>query len=178
MSRYIIEVVARCNKRYISYLSYGSMKIRQATVGDLQAITKLNEELFKVDSEWDRTLDFSWPTSTRGQEYFATRLVNEGGVAFVAEIDGEIVGYLCGSIEDALSYRSFERLADLGDMFVLLQYRNAGIGSALVKSFKLWSKEQGVKRIRVEVTAQNSKALSFYSENGFEHYNVVMEQEI
>lgn len=153
------------------------MKMRIAKIEDVPSIIKLNEKLFAHDGKWDDTLDFGWPRSDEGRSYFEACVSTSTRVAFIIEINETIVGYLCGFIEEA-SYRILDKIGVLGNMYVEEKYRGQGIGTKLVEQFKLWCQQQGVKRIRVEATAQNSGSVNFYHQLGFTDYSVTLEREI
>ena len=84
----------------------------------------------------------------------------------VAEIDGELVGMAWLVL--------FERVPDIHDrtrltgdiqsVYVLPQYRQQGIGSALVRSLTDAADERGVLRVTVSA---NAAAAAMYSATGF-----------
>ena len=79
-------------------------------------------------------------------------------------LDGEIVGYICGSVlfEDAEILR----------VAVVDTQRRKGIGAWLLDVFLSSVKEQGAERVFLEVRAQNTAALGLYASRGFESVRV------
>lgn len=46
------------------------MKIRRATIDDLEAVRDLNHQLFLYDKQFNPTWDTEWPMSKEGEEYY------------------------------------------------------------------------------------------------------------
>lgn len=68
----------------------------------------------------------------------------------------EVVGFLCGSRDEAIS---------LGPMYLLQRAQGRGMGRQLMAAFLAWADDAP---IRLWVTAYNERAISFYEEYGFE----------
>ena len=152
------------------------MKIRRATIEDLGEIQKLNSLLFKKEyNEYDKLLNLDWTLGEKGTSYFKNILTNENKCAFVAEAEGNIIGYLAGQISKIKPYRNAPITAELDNTFVLKEYRNLDIGTKLYKEFVKWCEEKKVKIIRVQAFAPNTKAINFYHKNGFKDYTLILE---
>lgn len=153
-------------------------KIRVAEFEDLEIIQELSVRLSeKEEEEFDPTIDPEWNTTEEATEYFRERIKEENGFALVVE-DDEVVGYAVGGIREAESYRDDLDIAELETMYVELEYRSQGIGTKFMEEFEEWAEEQNADRIRVEVTSQNEKGISFYEKNGLEDYARIMEKEL
>lgn len=81
---------------------------------------------------------------------------------FVAEIDGEVRGYV-----DLLAQR-WQQLGWVANVAVDRAYRRRGLGSALVRHARQWAREQGLQAVLAETTTKNYPALSFYQRLGFQ----------
>jgi len=153
------------------------VKIRIATSGDLKSIQGLNHELCKKEYEnFDQTINPDWPLRPEGRTYFEERI--NKGFAFVATAGKEVVGYAVGGLVNPELYRNGMMIAELENMIVLEKYRSAGTGTKLVDAFFDWCKRMKVNRVRVVVSAQNSRAIDFYRRNGFENYNACLERNL
>ncbi len=84
---------------------------------------------------------------------------NEGFLVY--EVNGEIIGFICGTIVDQDSVRVLM-------LAVHPLYRNRGVGSELLQRFVEVSSSLGVKRIILEVRVSSSKAIKFYQKRGFQ----------
>ena len=155
-----------------------NIEVRKATAADAAAIIELNEQLFTVDSTFDRPLNFGYPTSEAGIEYFRRRVSAHDGVAFVAQSESRIVGYLVGALSQAAPYRRLKLLGELENMFVIPDMRGQGVGKSLVDAFAAWCRQAGVERIQVVASADNERAIAFYLREGFKDYNIVLEREL
>lgn len=135
--------------------------------------------LFKNEyNNFDKTLDVEWPTGSEGESYFKSRITNNDGCAFVARVDDKIVGYLVGGISKQASHRIVPKFADMENMYVLEEYRSKGVGQMLYGSFLKWCKENGVGRIKAVASFTNTRAIEFYRKNGFQDFELILEQDI
>lgn len=153
------------------------MILRRAKLPDLIFIQQLNQELFSHDHEFDSLLDHTWPLSKIGEKYFTEKISGKDQVCFVAEEGSQIVGYLAGSIGKPDSTRSNVVVANIDNILVLEAHRSKGVGKMLIKQFCVWCKN---KATRISVTAyfENTRALGFYKNLGFEELAVTLETEI
>lgn len=151
--------------------------IRRATIKDLEDILSLNLELFKKEhKEYDKKLDLKWTYGKIGKACFKKSTIDKNGFSIVAESDGKIIAYLCGSLKlSPYTYRIIPRYAELDNMFVAEKFRSKGIGEKLVKEFLGWCKEKKADCISVNASIQNEKAIKFYRSLGFKDYNLTLE---
>lgn len=155
------------------------MKIRKATIKDLDAICVLNQKLFKYDySNFDKTIDISWAFGNGQENMYRKDIIGKNSVVFVAIIEEKIVGYILCKIIDGEVYSKDKKVAFLEDMFVLEEYRGKGIGARLVKEFFKWEKSKGMKRATVTVSIKNKAAIGFYKSAGFVGQDLVLERKI
>jgi ribosomal protein S18 acetylase RimI-like enzyme len=85
---------------------------------------------------------------------------DEGFLA--AEVDGEVRGYV-----DILAM-PWQRLGWIANVAVDRDYRQRGIGTALVNHARQWARQQGLRMILAEATTKNYPALCFYQKLGFQ----------
>lgn len=152
-----------------------AVTVRRARQEDLEAVQDLNYQLFEHDYEYDPLLKMSWPYDDEGAAYFTKRVSGDEGVCFVAELEGEIVGYLCGGMMKPYSYRAIEKEAELENMLVTEEHRGQRIGEKLFEQLVTWAKGQGAEKILVSAAAQNVDAIRFYRRVGFGDYATELE---
>ena len=158
------------------------MTIRRGMPKDLAAVQKLNQQLFFHEHdehfyEGD-TYNLNWPYEEDGIRYFKDCLSdNPLSALFLAETGGVAVGYLACS-QFRRTYRKPAGVGYLDNMYVSPDYRNRGIGSALIDAFKDWAVASGAGLIRVSAMAKNDAAQRFYQRNGFGHQEVTLEQPV
>lgn len=146
--------------------SEDSIKIRRATVDDLAVLQDLGTKLMQSDRRFDPLFNETWYESEEAKKYFLKRIRGGKLVCFVAEVNGVVAGYLTGSVEKTETWRPIKR-TQLGNLYVLPDYRRHGIGHMLVAEFRKWSKRKGAQRIMLYVTAGNEEGLAFYESGGF-----------
>lgn len=151
--------------------------IRKAREDELKIVQELNQQLFEHDQPFDETLKMDWPYSEEGIKFFSDRISGKGGVCFVAEVDGEVVGYLAGQVCWSEPYRSVTR-TELENTLVREDYRGQKIGEKLFEEFIKWSSQQKVQRIKVSAYAGNERAIKFYQRVGFRPYALELEYEL
>jgi GNAT superfamily N-acetyltransferase len=155
------------------------VKIRKANGDDVKLMQKFMYLLMKEEYEnFDPTNKITWAKSKKCADYFKMRVSERGNFALIAEVDDEPVGYLSGGIYKSPEFRTFTKLGQLGDMFIIDGFRNQKIGTKLIREFKKWLKQRGAKRMRVELFTKNKKALRFYARHGFEDYTSILEGKI
>lgn len=154
--------------------------IRAGTIDDLKAVQQLNQQLFNYEEEnkLHEAYDQEWPYAADGEKYFTSRLAQEnGGVVFVAEDEGEVVGYLAAKYR-IYSYRSENPIAEIENIFVEEDYRGQNVGTLLYEKFKKWCIENNVKRAEVNAAYSNHKAIKFYKTLGFSPASITLEQKL
>jgi ribosomal protein S18 acetylase RimI-like enzyme len=82
--------------------------------------------------------------------------------AFVAEMDGEVVGFLCSRV-----YRSIE-VGHVANMAVAPEYQGRGAGKKLLEAALEHFREEGLSYARIETLEQNYKGRKLYPNFGFE----------
>jgi N-acetylglutamate synthase-like GNAT family acetyltransferase len=85
---------------------------------------------------------------------------------FVAECDNRIVAYIHLISTMRLGSRNFVEIA----AFVVHEsYRNMGVGDALIKETEKWTKETGLRDIRIRSNIIREEAHKFFKNRGFEN---------
>lgn len=155
-------------------------QIRRAKIEDLEILGLLMDKLIKKEhEEFDKTINLNYIPSEVGQNYLRKRIEDEEtGVCFVAEAEGQIVGYMMGGLIEPEDYRVFRELAEGETMFVDDMYRNQGIGSEFAKLFEDWCRSKGVKRICLIASTDNDEAIKLYRRLGYKDYSLKLEKDI
>jgi ribosomal-protein-alanine N-acetyltransferase len=87
---------------------------------------------------------------------------------FVAEKDGKIVGYIMCRIESGFTGLHLTKKGHIISLAVLPEYRNIGIGYALLKeALRAMSTHYNVKECYLEVRVSNIPAVNLYKKVGF-----------
>jgi len=150
--------------------------IRSATIDDLQALRSLNEQIFADNFKYDDDIILNFASTPKGKEYFKKAIKNKNGCLFIAEKNGQKIGYIDGGKKD-ISYRK-SRYFEINDMGVIPEKRGQGIGKLLLQAATKWVKKNGYQRIYINCYAKNKKALSFYQRSGYSEIDICLEKKI
>lgn len=84
---------------------------------------------------------------------------------FVAEVDGEVVGFVEPQVYEAVY---FPPLVNILGLAVWKSHCGMGIGKALMEAAENWAKEIGAKGVRLNSGADRTNAHAFYRNIGYE----------
>ncbi len=131
--------------------------IRLAEPADVARISQLWAETVAYHAQFDAD---TFRAADNGAEAYA-RFVEDGlrdanARLLVAEMDGELVGYISGAIAGIAAEMFLPLRFDYGYL------RRRGIGRALVERLALWFRAQGIDYFQWHVSAQNLPALGFW----------------
>lgn len=143
-----------------------NIHIRRATEADLHAVQVLSQELFVEEETRDPLLNMQWTFDKDGEAYFVKRVSGQEGICFVAEDDGNVVGYATGAVMPIQTWRVVQRV-EMENLIIAKNYRGQRIGEQLVEAIAVWGKSLGAKRILVITHAANAGAIKFYQRVGF-----------
>lgn len=178
------------------------MIIRPGNSDDVESLADLVKAHFAYQQQFDAELhvepDLSWP------QYVKELLTRRNGQVFVADNNGELVGYVSileigGKSTRRLGW-SFKdvarRLIDLirpagvriisprhygfiEDIYVDELVRHTyGVGASLLGECMQWFSDRGVDHVEATVDADNVAGLSFFKRSGFEHRKVLVRKRL
>ncbi len=135
-------------------MDLSDIKIREASVSDMDSLVELLKTLFSVEEDFV----FNESLQRRG---LAMMLENqEERCIMVAETDGKVIG-IC-SIQTLISTAEGGQVGLVEDVVVNPSYRGKGIGKMLLSSLEKWAKKRGLKRLQLLADQNNLPALEFY----------------
>src|SRR5438046_222476 len=122
-----------------------SGSVRRAAASDLHVLGKLAAELVRFHHAIDPERFFLPSGVEEGyRRWLGTEIANADAIVLVADLNGEVVGYLYGRMEK----RDFNMLlsahAALHDVLVIDRARRTGAGEALIKEFARMAGERGM----------------------------------
>ncbi len=130
----------------------GQINVRQIKITDYYDIYFLNQEL-----------GYFYPME-KVKERIAYITENTKDIILVAEQDGEVIGYIHGSLYELLY---FDSLINILGFVVKEKYRNKGVGSLLLNSLERWAKENGYSGVRLVSGSERLDAHRFYQKRGY-----------
>jgi len=144
------------------------LTIRDMTKDDLDAASKLAEELVLLHHSWDRTRFFTVPEIAKGYRWwFENQLGGEGVLLLVAEIEGQIAGYLYGSVEERDWAALLDDWAAVHDIHVSSQHRRKGVARALMQAAAERFKAAGVSKVVLSTATQNAEGQGLFKSLGY-----------
>ncbi len=104
------------------------------------------------------------------ETYFLAHIDSETQIAYVAEVDGTIVGYLLIELRESkfLDMLIPRKIAHIRDIAVMQTYQKQGIGHSLFQQSIDWAKSKGVTSLELTVWEFNQNAIAFYKRQGME----------
>lgn len=88
--------------------------------------------------------------------------------ATLAATDGDLVGFVLTDVEPSpVPFDQPDRLV-VCDLYVAEQYRGTGLADRLFERVKRRARERDCEQLRLEVDADNERAMAFYESWGFE----------
>jgi len=146
----------------ISMISKGGFTVREAREEDIEAVIDINK----------RTLPENYP-----RFYFKLHLHNFPKAFLVAEMNGEIVGYIMCRVEYDSLYTNpsvVGRKGHIVSLAVLPKARRRGVATALMKkAMEAMKNVYGADEFYLEVRVSNMPAISLYKKLGFKAVKVL-----
>jgi len=138
------------------------VSIRAATVEDAGAISHVHVESWRA--AYEGIVPEAYLTSLSEEEHVPMwrNWLSLGTQAFVAAMDGEVVGFVCGG-QIRESVQDYD--AELFTIYLLPQAQGHGLGSALLKTLADALHAQGFKSMVAWVLLDNSSS-AFYRKTG------------
>ncbi len=156
------------------------INIRKATAEDYNSLCDLFEE---IDSLHRDNLPhiFKKPDGpVRELDYYLGLIFNENIGLFVAEFDGNIVGFIHTIITDAPNIPIFvpRRYAVVDSIIIKSGFQHQGIGRLLMDKMQEWSIAKGATSVELNVYEFNSSAISFYERCGYKSFSRKMKKNL
>ncbi len=126
-----------------------SITVQHASLKDLETLCKIEKECFTQEA-------FS-------KEQIAYFLKASNAVSLVAQVDGEIAGFITGLIEQ-------QRKTTIGHIYtidVAPKYRRIGVGLKLLEEMEKCFAKKGAEACFLEVRINNLAARKLYQKHGY-----------
>jgi GNAT superfamily N-acetyltransferase len=128
--------------------------VRLARVDDAEPVAELAAQL-------------GYPTPPEQmRRRLAQVLQAEDHAVYVAELDGQVVGWIHVCARPLVQV---DRAAEIEGLVVDEDLRGRGIGRLLVRQIERWARERGCGTVYVRSNAVRKGAHAFYARMGYEH---------
>ena len=144
-----------------------AVEIRPATMQDYPALAAIGRESQALHAQAHPEI-FQQESSGLSEEYVRGLLANNQAMAFVADEQGRVLGYVFVRLYTKACPELFRPhvVAEIGDIAVTAQTRRKGIGHQLFEAAKLWARRQHAERLELVVWEFNKQARTFYERLG------------
>lgn len=113
-------------------------------------------------------------------DFMLARCTETAGKVFVAEVDSQVVGFVC--VFGKVPYEEFDEepieYAFISDLVVLPAYRSQGIGQLLLQAAEAYAQAQGATSLELEVLVKNESAVRLYNRYGFRGYHYLLKKNL
>ena len=142
------------------------LNIRQACIGDISVIKKLQ---FQLNEYHQANLpdDFLSPEEIERKIDIHKIIESESSIFLVAESKGQLVGFVFGELWVRKSWTLKQRkISSIEQIVVDSCFRNQCVGLALIEAFEERAISNGGEELFLEVYSFNESALSLYRKAG------------
>jgi GNAT superfamily N-acetyltransferase len=154
--------------------------IRAATSADLPVLGRLGALLMHAHYEFDPKR-FLAPGNDAEEGYawfLGTQLRNKDAAVFVADRDGEVLGYVYAAVEP-LSWKELrDECGFIHDIVVEERGRRSGLATALIERAIEWLRERGMPRVVLGTADRNHAAQCLFTALGFRRTMIEMTREL
>lgn len=150
------------------------MDIRQANPSDSLLLSTLCFDVQRLHAEHHPDIFKLPPNEDFAKDFFDEILVDQATRIFIAEDNGQALGYvLCKLMERQESPFTYAlRYLMIDQISVHPTARGQGIGAALIQQAKEFAKELGVKKIQLDSWDFNVRAHAFFEKQAFQKFMV------
>jgi putative acetyltransferase len=135
--------------------------LRAARPTDAAALARLFAE---VRAEGRYLVTPATAISEPSEAFFIAEMIrSDGNLALVAEADGLVVGNVLVNVERSVVSSHLGTLS----ICVARDWRDAGVGSAMVHAALDWARRRGLAKVALGVFPDNARAIAVYEHAGF-----------
>jgi GNAT superfamily N-acetyltransferase len=144
--------------------------IRKAKPQDYEALCELIDQVDALHRDHLPGIYRKPEGPVRDKEEVATLLTDDNVGLFVAEMEGELAGYIHAFVRDTPPIPVFvpRRFIMIDSMAVKKNERRKGIGQALIAKVHQWAIEKEATSVELNVYEFNQEAIMFYEALGYE----------
>jgi len=145
-----------------------NLTIRRAASSDVDRIVELR---LLSQEHFEKSNPLIWRITEEGKELIKqkveTDLTDSNVVVLLAEVGGEIIGYIRGEVTSRIDHMP-RTVGQVSLMYVLKQFRRKGVGRRLMKELCKFFNSSKAENLTVRYVLGNKEAESFWRKLGFE----------
>jgi len=151
-----------------------TVTVRRAGTNDAATIAKFALALFAQHRSYDPDRFAELGNLEGAARYYLSRAEADNAAVFVAETDGDVIGFAYLEFERIDYVNLLENAIWLHDLYVDESRRGTGAGTMLMQAAVKFGKEVGASKIVLTVAAKNTLAHEFFQSSGFRDTMVEM----
>lgn len=153
-----------------------SVIIRVYEPRDRAAVDECMVELQEVEWELDANRRRGAEIAAPYIQQLLDRRQADAGELFVAEVNGEIAGFVCvyAKLDSGKMCPAYTKYAYVSDIVVRSTHRGGGIGRLLLERAEAFAREKGALVINLDVLSRNVGAVGFYELMGYDRIEISM----
>ena len=144
--------------------------VREATQQDIDRVVELWAEHVDFHAQCDPRFARRDGSEDGFTQHLHDQLGQSDYLLIVAEIDGEVAGFLNGELSDYPPCFAHRAHGFIENLAVSPQWQRAGLGTALVEKAMAWFSAKGVTTVEGRVLLSNPMAIAFWQKTEFEPY--------
>ncbi len=153
--------------------------VRRMAPGDIEAVVRLWKGTVQYHAGIDERLEVKDDAEQSFRQFLRRSIPASGDMLLlVADLGGEIVGFLIGVIRDSAPVFVRSRHGYITDIYVDPEFRRRGVGRKLVETTEEWFAAHGLDHVRLQVATANEAGLAFWRSVGFGDYFLTLWKEI
>lgn len=145
------------------HMSQSNIKIRVAVPNDLKILKEFEQEVIRYERAFAKNLKQDPIVYYELEDYIERSDVQ----VLVATLERKPVGSGYAMIKDSETFKTPEKYAYLGFMYVIPDQRGKGINRLIINELLKWVKEKKLTEVQLDVYAENESAISAYEKIGF-----------
>jgi GNAT superfamily N-acetyltransferase len=155
------------------------VSVRRAEPRDLPALGRLGALLMRTHYALDRNRFLEPGVDAEGgyARFLGTQLECEDASVFVAERDGDLLGYVYASVEPMSWKELRDEAGFIDDVVIDERARREGVARTLVEAATAWLFARGVPRVMLWTAERNQAARQLFTALGFRPTMIEMTRE-
>jgi GNAT superfamily N-acetyltransferase len=145
-----------------------TLAIRRANPNDGPNLFSAWQQMRQHNASHDPRIILAPVTETDFSAGLYESLSRPGATTLVAEMEGQVVGFVSAAVVANTPDRLPERHVSIGYIFVDPDHRRGGVARSLVDAVREWAGEQeGIQHLEMPVIAADTAAAAFWRSVGF-----------
>lgn len=150
-----------------------SIRIRAAGLNDVHSLQAIGRATFAETFSAANTAEnmAAYLRDGFSLDKLSAELQDPGSRFFLAELDGQVIGYLKVNLGTSQTEIKDQRSMEIERIYVLGNYHGGGVGQLLYDKALAIAKELGASYVWLGVWERNPRAIAFYRRNGFVEFD-------